>query len=72
VTGTSCLFTTSGIGATLSSFVYDPNIVVRNYYGLSAVGDEAWLANQVATNGPVSACLYVSSKFLNYKSGGLI
>ena len=36
------------------------------------MGDEAWLATTVATQGPVSVCFYANSGFQNYKSGSFL
>jgi len=63
------LFSSSGIGAKLNSYSYDQSIVTSQGYGYSATGNETWLANTVAQSGPVSVCIYASSKFSNYQSG---
>lgn len=67
------MFKSSGspnpIGSILSSYKIDQSLVSGGYYGASAAGNENWLATTLATNGPVSVCIYVSNNFMNYKSG---
>ena len=48
------------------SFLIILNLIIRY------VGDEAWLATTVATQGPVSVCFYANSGFQNYKSGNFL
>jgi hypothetical protein len=66
----SCNFKSSGIGGYLTSYIIDESIDTGHAYGSNFVGNEAWLASQVATNGPVAVCVFVSDIFASYKSGG--
>ena len=66
----SCSFKSSGIGGYLTSFIIDESIDTGHSYGSNAKGNEAWLASQIATNGPVAVCVFVSDTFASYKSGG--
>ena len=55
-----CKFNSDSIGAVIIDYV------------LNKDGEENSLMYAVATVGPISACIYVSDNFINYKSGTLV
>ena len=59
----TCQTKIANIGVPMSKVIYDSKT-----YGTST-GNEQLLQTYVATAGPISVCLYVSTKFFAYRSG---